>query len=95
LHLPRLVAVVGGNAVDSLVSPSFGDWGLVDPGMDDSRPLSSIRHDITPMFGRMARELFHGQILRCDPDHIPALRGLSTTGRFTFVGVSVIVLNGL
>jgi hypothetical protein len=41
----------------------------------------------------MAVQLARPRLLHCDPDHIAALRGLSAADRFTFVEVSVIVLN--
>jgi hypothetical protein len=58
-------------------------------------PLWNIHHDILPMFGRMAARLARSRLLHCDPDHIAALRGRSAVDHFTFVEVSVMVLNGL
>jgi hypothetical protein len=63
--------------------------------MDDGNPaLRNIRHDITPMFGRM-RYLAHSQFLSCDLDHIPQPGDVSTANHFTFAVISVIVLNSL
>jgi uncharacterized protein (DUF983 family) len=39
--------------------------------------------------------LAHSQCQRCDPDHIPQLRGVSIANRFTFAVISVIVLNSV
>ena len=51
------------------------DQGFADAGMDDDNPaLWNIRHDITPMFGRMTSGLFPSQISCCDPGHISRLQ---------------------
>src|ERR1700722_20265203 len=74
-RLRRVTAVLGAIAV---CRSTFGwavDQGFADAGMDDDHPaLWNIRHDITPMFGRMTSGLFPSQISCCDPGHISRLQ---------------------
>src|ERR1700691_585294 len=70
-RLRGLNAVLDAIAVDRSTRCGPVDQGFADAGMDDDNPaLWNIRHDITPMFGRMAGELSPSQISCCDPGHI-------------------------
>jgi hypothetical protein len=69
--LRRLTAVLGAIAVDHSTCGGPVEQGFADAGMDDDNPtLWNIRHDITPMFGRMKGALSPQQISCCDPGHI-------------------------
>src|ERR1700722_6500748 len=70
-RLRRLTAVLGAIAMDRSTFGGPGDQGFADAGMDDDKPaLWNIRHDLTPMLGRMSGGLSPSQISRCDPGHI-------------------------
>src|ERR1700722_5033635 len=70
-RLRRLTAVLGAIAMDRSTCGGPVDQGFGDAGMDDDNPaLWNIRHDITPMLGRMAGGLFPSQISRCAPGPI-------------------------
>src|SRR6204780_3833160 len=84
-RLRGLTAILGAIAVDRSICGGSVDQGFADAGMDDDNPaLWNIRHDITPMFGRMACGLSPSQISRCDPGHTSRPRvfcGLGFSGR--------------
>ena len=74
-RLRRLTAVLAAVAMDRSTCGGPVDQGFADAGMDDDNPaLWNIRHDITPMFGRMTSGLFPSQISCCDPGHISRLQ---------------------
>src|SRR3984885_4097558 len=53
-RLRRLTAVLAAVAMDRSACGGPVDQGFADAGMDDDNPaLWNIRHDITPMFGRI------------------------------------------
>src|ERR1700689_4676692 len=70
-RLRGLTAILGAIAVDRSTCGGPVDQGFSDAGIDvDNPPLLNVRHDITPMFGRMAAVLSPSQISCCDPGHI-------------------------
>ena len=70
-RLRRFTAVLGAIAMDRSTCGGPVDQGFADAGMDDDNPaLWNIRHDITPMLGRMAGGLSPSQTSCCDPGHI-------------------------